>query len=210
MGMTETGPTAFILDPADAWDRIGSVGKPQLLCSVRIVDETGRDVPDDAEGDLLFSGLGVTPGYWRNPDETAAAFTPDGWLRSGDIARRDAAGFFYISGRRKEMFVSGGENVFPVEVENVLCAHPAIAEAAVVAAPDPRWGEVGRAFILPIPGVAALDYVELEAFCRARLAAYKVPKRFEIVADFPRTAAGKIRKHCLVEEPPPLRAIGGR
>jgi fatty-acyl-CoA synthase len=108
------------------------------------------------------------------------------------------------------MFISGGENVFPAEVENVLSAHPAIAEVAVVAAPDPRWGEVGRAFILPIPGVAALDYVELEAFCRARLAPYKVPKRFEIVSDFPRTAAGKIRKHCLVEEPPPLRVIGGR
>ncbi|HEX8442687.1 MAG TPA: AMP-binding protein [Allosphingosinicella sp.] len=210
MGMTETGPTAFLIDPADAWDRIGSVGKPQLLCSVRIVNQAGRDVPDGAEGDLLFAGPGVTPGYWRNPQETAAAFTADGWLRSGDIARRDEDGFCYISGRRKEMFVSGGENVFPAEVENVLCAHPAVAEVAVVAAPDPRWAEVGRAFILPIPGVAALDYVELESFCRARLAPYKVPKYFEIVSDFPRTAAGKIRKHLLVEEPQPLRAIGGR
>ena len=210
MGMTETGPTAFLIDPADAWNRIGSVGKPQLLCSVRVVDEAGCDVADGVEGDLLFSGPGVTPGYWRNPGETSAAFVPDGWLRSGDIARRDADGFFYISGRRKEMFISGGENVFPAEVENVLSAHPAIAEVAVIAAPDPKWGEVGRAFVLPIPGVAALDYVELEAFCRARLAAYKVPKRFEIVSDFPRTAAGKIRKHRLGEEPPPLRAIGGR
>jgi fatty-acyl-CoA synthase len=210
MGMTETGPTAFLLDPADAWDRIGSVGKPQLLCSVRIVDEAGREVADDVEGDLLFAGPGVTPGYWRNAEETAAAFTDEGWLRSGDIARRDADGFFYISGRRKEMFISGGENVFPAEVENVLCAHPAIAETAVIAEPDPRWGEVGRAFILPIPGVAALDYVELEAFCRTRLAAYKVPRHFEIVSDFPRTAAGKIRKHCLGKEPSPLRLIGRR
>jgi fatty-acyl-CoA synthase len=210
MGMTETGPTAFLLDPADAWDRIGSVGKPQLLCNIRIVDESGGDVPVGAEGDLLFAGPGVTPGYWRNQAATSAAFTADGWLRSGDIARSDDEGFVYISGRRKEMFVSGGENVFPAEVENVLCAHPAIAEAAVIAVPDLKWGEVGRAYVLPIPGVAALDYVELEAFCRARLAAYKVPKHFEIVADFPRTAAGKIRKHCLGAEPLPLRAIGGR
>jgi fatty-acyl-CoA synthase len=210
MGMTETGPTAFLSSPAEAWMRPGSVGKPQLLCSVRIVDEAGRDVPDGVEGDLLFAGPAVTPGYWRNEEATRQAFTPDGWLRSGDIARRDPHGFFYISGRRKEMFISGGENVFPAEVEHVLCTHPAIAEVAVIGVPDARWGEVGRAFIRPIPGVAALDYLELEAFCRARLAAYKVPRQFEIVADFPRTAAGKIMKHALVGEQPPLRLIGAR
>ena len=208
MGMTETGPTAFLADPADAWDRIGSVGKPQILCNVRIVDHHGRDLPDGQDGDLLFAGPGVSPGYWRNEEATREAFTSDGWLRSGDIARRDVDGFYYIAGRRKEMFISGGENVFPAEVENVLCTHPAVAEVAVIAAPDEQWGEVGRAFILPIPGVAALDFVELEAFCRARLAAYKVPKRFEVVTDFPRTPAGKIKKHCLGQEPPPLRLIG--
>jgi fatty-acyl-CoA synthase len=208
MGMTETGPTAFLADPADAWERIGSVGRPQLLCSVRIVDGEGRDVPYGIDGDLLFAGPGVTPGYWRNAQETREAFTEDGWLRSGDVARRDQDGFYYIAGRRKEMFISGGENVYPAEVENVLCTHPAVAEVAVVAAPDEQWGEVGRAFILPIPGVAALDFAELESFCRARLAAYKVPRRFEIVTDFPRTPAGKIKKHELVEEPAPLRLIG--
>jgi fatty-acyl-CoA synthase len=208
MGMTETGPTAFLADPADAWERIGSVGKPQLLCSVRIVDGEGEDVPDGVDGDLLFAGPGVTPGYWRNEQATREAFTPEGWLRSGDIARRDEDGFYYIAGRQKEMFISGGENVYPAEVENVLCTHPAVAEVAVIAAPDAQWGEVGRAFILPIPGVAALDFVELESFCRARLASYKVPRRFEIVADFPRTPAGKIKKHELVPEPPPLRLIG--
>jgi fatty-acyl-CoA synthase len=208
MGMTETGPTAFLADPTDAWERIGSVGKPQLLCSVRIVDGEGEDVPDGVDGDLLFAGPGVTPGYWRNEQATREAFTPEGWLRSGDIARRDEDGFYYIAGRQKEMFISGGENVYPAEVENVLCTHPAVAEVAVIAAPDAQWGEVGRAFILPIPGVAALDFVELESFCRARLASYKVPRRFEIVADFPRTPAGKIKKHELVPEPPPLRLIG--
>ncbi len=200
MGMTETGPTAFLGAPDHAWERVGSVGKPQLLCSVRIVDEAGRDVADGEVGDLLFGGPGVTPGYWRNEEATREALTADGWLRSGDLARRDADGFYYIAGRRKEMFISGGENVYPAEIENVLCAHPAISEAAVVAAADGRWGEVGHAYILPIPGVAALDIADLEAFCRARLAGYKVPKHFEMVADFPRTAAGKIQKHRLCQQ----------
>jgi fatty-acyl-CoA synthase len=197
MGMTETGPTAFLADPTAAWDRMGSVGKPQLLCSARIVDDEGRDVPDGTVGDLLFSGPGITPGYWRNEAATRAAFTEDGWLRSGDLACRDPDGFYYVVGRRKEMFISGGENVYPIEVENVLAAHPAVAEAAVVPAPDAKWGEVARAFILP-----ASEFMprpdELQAFCRARLAAYKVPRSFEFVSDFPRTAAGKIRKHQLV------------
>ncbi|HKR24172.1 MAG TPA: AMP-binding protein, partial [Allosphingosinicella sp.] len=124
MGMTETGPTAFLMDPADAWERVGSVGKPQLLVGARIVDAEDRALADGAVGDLQFSGPAVTPGYWRNEEATRAAFTADGWLRSGDLARRDADGFFYIAGRRKEMFISGGENVYPAEVENVLSAHP--------------------------------------------------------------------------------------
>ena len=210
MGMTETGPTAFLQDPAHAWDRVGSVGKPQLLCSVRIVDEAGREVADGMVGDLHFAGAAVTPGYWGNEAATREAFTPDGWLRSGDLARRDPDGFYYVAGRRKEMFISGGENVYPAEVENVLCSHPAISEAAVIAAADGKWGEVGHAYILPIPGVAALDIVELEAFCRARLAGYKVPARFEMVTDFPRTAAGKIQKHLLGQptEQTAARAVG--
>ena len=196
MGMTETGPTAFIVDPADAWERIGSVGKPQLLCSVRIVDGAGRDVADGQVGDLLFSGPGVTPGYWRNEEATRAAFTADGWLRSGDLARRDADGFYYIAGRRKEMFISGGENVYPAEVENVLSAHPAVVDAAVLSEPDPKWGEVGRAFV-QLAGGARPDCADLTAFCRQRLAPYKVPRRFEFVEEFPRTSAGKIQKHLL-------------
>jgi fatty-acyl-CoA synthase len=197
MGMTETGPTAFLACPEEAWDRIGSVGKPQLLVSVRIVDASGKDVPDGAVGDLLFGGPAVTPGYWGDAEATRAAFTSDGWLRSGDLARRDEAGFYYIVGRRKEMFISGGENVYPAEVENVLAAHPAVGDAAVVAAPDAKWGEVGRAFIELVEGQTPPAGLELEAFCRTRLAAYKVPKSFELVAAFPRTAAGKVQKHLL-------------
>jgi fatty-acyl-CoA synthase len=197
MGMTETGPTAFLLDPADAWERIGSVGKPQLLCSARIVDAAGREVPRGDVGDLQFAGPGITPGYWRNEEATRAAFTPDGWLRSGDLARRDEAGFFYIAGRRKEMFISGGENVYPAEVENVLCAHPAVADVAVLGRPDPRWGEVGQAFVQLAPCAPPPREDELRAFCRQRLAPYKVPASFAFVADFPRTSAGKIQKHLL-------------
>jgi fatty-acyl-CoA synthase len=197
MGMTETGPTAFLCAPADAWDRIGSVGKPQLLVGARVVDAEGRDLPDGAVGDLLFSGPAVTPGYWNNPEATRAAFTPDGWLRSGDLACRDADGFWYVVGRRKEMFISGGENVYPAEVEKVLAAHPAVGDVAVVAAPHPKWGEVGRAFIQLAAGRPMPGESELEAFCRTRLAAYKIPKSFEFVRDFPRTAAGKVQKHLL-------------
>jgi fatty-acyl-CoA synthase len=198
MGMTETGPTAFLVDPADAWERIGSVGKPQMLCLARIVDEAGREMPDGEVGDLQFAGPGVTPGYWRNEEATRAAFTADGWLISGDLARRDADGFFYVAGRRKEMFISGGENVYPAEVENVLSAHPAIVDAAVLAEADPKWGEVGRAFIQLIPDGGHPAPAELQAFCRARLAPYKVPRRFDVVAEFPRTSAGKIQKHLLL------------
>jgi fatty-acyl-CoA synthase len=197
MGMTETGPTAFLAAPADAWDRIGSVGKPQLLVRARILDAEGREVPEGEVGDLHFAGPAVTPGYWNDPEATRAAFTADGWLRSGDLARRDADGFFYIAGRRKEMYISGGENVFPAEVENVLSAHPSITAAAVVPAPHPRWGEVGRAFIQLSVGSKTPCKAELDAFCRTRLAAYKVPQSFEFVPDLPRTAAGKVQKHLL-------------
>jgi fatty-acyl-CoA synthase len=197
MGMTETGPTAFLLDPADAWDRIGSVGKPQLLVSARIVDGAGRELADGEVGELHFAGPGVTPGYWQNEQATRAAFTADGWLISGDLARRDPDGFFWIAGRRKEMFISGGENVYPAEVENVLSAHPAIVDAAVLAEADPKWGEVGRAFVQLAPDGGRPAPDELQAFCRARLAPYKVPRRFDFVAEFPRTSAGKIQKHLL-------------
>ncbi|MFN3389479.1 MAG: AMP-binding protein, partial [Allosphingosinicella sp.] len=197
MGMTETGPTAFLQAPADAREKIGSVGKPQLLVGVRLVDRDGRDVADGEIGEVLFSGPAVTPGYWNNAEATRAAFTADGWLRSGDLARRDADGFYYVAGRRKEMFISGGENVYPAEVENVLAGHPAVCEAAVVPAPHPKWGEVGRAFVQVACGRTPPDAAELEAFCRGRLAAYKVPRSFEFVRDFPRTAAGKVQKHLL-------------
>lgn len=197
MGMTETGPTVFIMDPESVAQKIGSVGKQQILCCVRIVDDQGQDVPVGDAGELWFAGPGVTPGYWQNDVETAAAFSEDGWLKSGDIARCDEDGYYYIVGRSKDMFISGGENVFPAEVENVLASHADILEAAVVGRPDEKWGEIGCAFLLPRPQQEIPSDSDLTNWCRDRLAPFKVPKSFVRVKEFPRTAAGKIQKHLL-------------
>lgn len=196
MGMTETGPTVFLMDPETALEKPDSVGKPQLLSLVRVVGPDGRDVPAGEPGELWFAGPGITPGYWRNAQATAEAFR-DGWLRSGDIGRCDEDGYYYIVGRIKDMYISGGENVYPAEVENVLAGHPDILEAAVVGRPDEKWGEVGCAFLLPQPGHRLPPEGELMRYCRERLAAYKVPKAFRAVEEFPRTAAGKIQKHLI-------------
>ncbi|MEQ1820869.1 MAG: AMP-binding protein, partial [Terricaulis sp.] len=123
-GMTETGPTAFIAMKEDALQKIGSVGKPLMLLDVRIVDGDGNDVPAGESGEIWMRGPGLTPGYWKKPEETAKAFTTDGWLKSGDIGRCDADGCYYVAGRIKEMYISGGENVYPAEIENVLARHP--------------------------------------------------------------------------------------
>jgi fatty-acyl-CoA synthase len=191
-GMTETGPTGFLIDAEAAVLRIGSVGKPQLLTEARL-----EGVPDGAPGtgELLMRGATVTPGYFGDPAATAAAFR-DGWLATGDVARRDADGNYSIVDRLKDMFVSGGENVWPAEVEQVLAAHPDIAEAAVIGLPDPRWGEVGAAFLIARPG-AAPQADALARWCRDRLAGFKVPQTFRVVPDLPRTASGKVRKALL-------------
>lgn len=197
MGMTETGPTVFIMDPDRVHEKIGSVGKPQLLSSVRIVDAAEKDVAEGESGELWFAGPGVTPGYWRQDDATSEVFSSDGWLRSGDIGRRDEDGYYYIVGRMKDMFISGGENVYTAEVENVLASHPDILEAAVIGQADEKWGEVGRAFLLARPRHQLPKDDELAEYCRERLAPYKVPKSFIAITDFPRTAAGKVQKHLL-------------
>jgi fatty-acyl-CoA synthase len=196
MGMTETGPTVFLMDAAHAEAKIGSVGKPQILSEVRVVDADGRDLGVDEAGELLIRGPNVTPGYWNNEAATRAAFLPGGWLKTGDVAKRDRDGYYFIVDRIKDMFISGGENVYPAEVERAIYTHPAVLEVAVVGVPDARWGEVGAAYVLAKPG-ATLDAQELGAFCRKLLAGYKVPKHIEVVDDFPRTAAGKIQKHVL-------------
>jgi fatty-acyl-CoA synthase len=197
MGMTETGPTVFLMDKENAARKIGSVGKPQLLASVRLVGADGQDVARGEAGELWFSGPGITPGYYNRPDATAEALTDDHWLRSGDIGLQDKDGYYYVVGRLKDMYISGGENVYPAEVENQLAKHPDVLEAAIIGVDDEKWGEVGYAYILARPGHSQPSEAELVAFCKQRLASYKVPKYFITVEDFPRTAAGKVQKHLL-------------
>ncbi|MEE2565673.1 AMP-binding protein [Hyphobacterium marinum] len=198
-GMTETGPTAFLSDPEAATAKIGSVGKPQLFIDARIAKPDGALAGDEETGEIQFSGPGMTPGYWNRPEETKALFTDDGWLKSGDLGRRDADGYVYVVGRIKEMYISGGENVYPAEVENVLASHPAVFEAAVVGEPSEKWGETGCAHVELKPGQAATAD-ELKTWCRTRLAAFKVPARFVFSDTLPRTAAGKVQKHLLPRE----------
>ena len=194
-GMTETGPTGFLLEPGAALARIGSVGKPQPMTEARL-DGVADGQP--GAGELLMRGATVTPGYFANPAATSAAFTADGWLRSGDVASRDADGYYTIIDRLKDMYISGGENVYPAEVERVLITHPDILEAAVIGRPDSRWGEVGAAFLIARPGRQP-DLDALPGWCRERLAGYKLPRSFHLLDDFPRTAAGKVRKPLLKE-----------
>lgn len=203
-GMTETGPTAFVAAPEDALSKVGSVGKPQMLLEARIVGANGEEVAQGETGEIWMRGPGLTPGYWNRPEENAKAFTADGWLKSGDLGRMDEDGCYYVAGRIKDMYISGGENVFPAEVENLLARHPAVLEAAVVGVADERWGETGHAFVMLRPDAQAVGAAELIQFCRANLAHYKAPRAVTLVEEFPRTAAGKIKKHEL-HAPAPAR-----
>ncbi len=192
-GLTEAGPNVFCLDARDAAAHPCTVGHPYPFVDVALVDPiTGSMVEGPGEGELLVRGPGVFPGYWHDEAATASVLV-DGWLRTGDIASRDADGYYSIAGRVKEMFVSGGENVYPVEVENVLTSFPGVVCAAVVGVDHSRWGETGVAYVEVAPG-DAIDLDALEAHCRVRLAGYKVPTRLVVVDELPRNAVGKIDK----------------
>lgn len=197
-GMTETGPTAYLMRPENVRIHIGSVGHIQVMTDIRIVDENNNPVPQSQTGEVHFRGPAITPGYWNRPEATKEAFTEDGWLKSGDLAYEDADGFTYVVGRSKDMYISGGENVYPAEVENVYVRHPAIFDIAIIGVPDEKWGEVGEAHIQLQEG-RKLDTDDLIQYGRTHLAPFKVPKSFVFRQDFPRTAAGKIQKHLLRE-----------
>ncbi len=198
-GLTEAGPNTFYLPREDVRRKPGAVGFPLFHIDVKIVNDNGSLRGADEVGELLVRGPHVCAGYWNRPDETAKAIDKDGWLRTGDLARRDAEGYYTIVGRSKDMIISGGENVYPAEVESVLHAHPAVAEAALIGVPDAKWGEVGRALVVKQKD-ALVTAEELIAFCQPRLARYKIPKSFVFVDALPMTAAGKIDKKVLQDK----------
>ena len=179
-GLTEAAPNVLCLPPEDAMRKMGSAGKPYPYVDVRL----------GAESELLVRGPNVFPGYWRNPEATAAVLR-DGWLHTGDVAEVDDEGCYRIRGRLKDMFISGGENVYPAEVESALHEHASVADAAVLGVPDERWGEVGVAFVVAKEQVTEEALVE---HCRDRLARYKVPKRVVFVDALPMSAMNKVLK----------------
>ena len=197
-GMTETSPIVMILDKEDAIRKLGSAGKPILHGQVKVVRTDGSDADIDEVGELWVRGDHITPGYWQKPEVTAAAFT-DGWLHTGDAAMVDNEGFYYIVDRWKDMYISGGENVYPAEVENVLYQIPALAEAAVIAVPDQRWGEVGRAIVVVKPDMT-LSEDAVMAHCAANLARYKLPQSVVFTEALPRNATGKVHKPTLRQQ----------
>ena len=202
-GMTETGPTVFIITREDAVRKAGSVGKPVLHTDVCIMDREGNVLGPNEVGELCIRGGNVTTGYWNRPQATSEALVEHPglggrWLHSGDAAMHDEEGFYYIVDRWKDMFISGGENVYPAEVENVIYHHPAVAEVAVIGVPHPRWQEVGRALVVLKEG-QALEETEIIEFCQGKLAKYKIPKSVLLVETLPRTAAGKVLKRELRE-----------
>jgi fatty-acyl-CoA synthase len=182
-GLTEAAPNVLCLPPEDARRKAGWAGKPYPYVECDLSDE----------GELLVRGPNVFPGYWRNVEATDAAFR-DGWLRTGDVAERDDEGNYRIRGRVKDMVVSGGENIYPAEIESVLHELPAVADAAVVGVPDERWGEVCAAFVVLS---APVTEEELRAHCLAQLARFKVPKSFHVVDALPRNSMGKVVKSDL-------------
>jgi fatty-acyl-CoA synthase len=185
-GLTEAAPNVLCVPPEDAVRKIGYAGKPYPFVDVRLAEND----------ELQVRGPNVFPGYWRNDEATAAAFTDDGWLRTGDVAECDDEGFYRIRGRLKDLYISGGENVYPAEVEAVLHEHPLVADAAVVGVADEQWGECGIAFVV----AEGVTDEELVAWCGARLARFKVPRSVRIVDEIPRNGLGKIQKQELATE----------
>jgi len=196
-GMTEAGVNCFTMTVEESVTKRGSIGKPLLFTEVRIVDANGNDVKNGEVGEMWIRGPHVAKGYWNNEAATREAFRDDGFLRTGDLARRDDDGFFFIAGRAKDMFISGGVNVYPAEIEAELVSHPRVADAAVVAVPDERWGEAGVAFV-----VAEATEEELSTYLSLRIAKFKLPRQFVFVDALPRTPYGKVEKAKLRERLP--------
>lgn len=197
-GMTETAPGITVLRPEEALEKLGSCGKPLFHLAMKIVDLKGNKVKRGEAGEILVKGPNVIREYWKRPDETAASFA-DGWFKTGDMGYEDEDGYLYIMDRRKDMYISGGENVYPAEVEDVLMGLPQVADAGVIGIPDEKWGETGMAVLVKTPETEVSEEEIIEA-CKLKLAKYKVPKKVVFVDELPRTLTGKILKKDLREQ----------
>ena len=178
---------------------LGSIGKAGMGVDLKLCDDDWNEVPDGEVGEIVTRSDAVMMGYLNLPEATAEVLR-DGWFRGGDMAWRDEEGYYYLSGRKKDMIIRGGENIYPIEIEQILTEHPAVQEVAVVGVPDSYWGEIVRAHIIPAPG-AVVDDNELRTYCQSRLANYKIPAVFRAEQDLPRNASGKVLKRVLREQP---------
>jgi len=197
-GLTEVGVNCFAMSDEDSVRKAGSIGQPFMFTQARLVDPAGKPVARNEVGELCLRGPHVCLGYWKNPAGTAQVLDADGWFHTGDLARCDEDGFFYIARRSKDMIISGGVNIYPAEIEKEMLDHPAIAEVAVIAAADVKWGEVPVAFIALKSGATASE-AELIEFLGTRLSRIKLPRRVVFVEALPRNAYGKVLKLELQE-----------
>ena len=198
-GMTEYGPGLFALAPEDAIRKAGSIGRPNFFIDVRVVDDDNNPLGPGAEGELVLKGPSGCSGYFNNPEASAEAIDDEGWFHTGDVVRYDDEWYFFVVDRKKDMFISGGENVYPVEIESVLYKHPAVHMCAVIGVPHEKWGEVGKACVVLKPGETATEE-ELIGFMNEHLARFKVPKSVEIMDELPLSSMGKILKRELREQ----------
>jgi acyl-CoA synthetase (AMP-forming)/AMP-acid ligase II len=196
-GLTEGGGSVTYVRPADVAAKPGSAGKASLHVDIRLADPDGIDVPQGTDGEILVRAPSVTAGYWDEPEMTARQIT-DGWLHTGDMGHFDEDGFLFISGRKGDMIISGGMNIFPAEIEAVLREHPAVSDVAVIGLPDEKWGETVCAVVEAADG-AMVDERALIDFCTEHLAGYKKPTSIRVVDALPRTAGGKAKKFLLRE-----------
>jgi len=197
-GMTEYGPGLFALPAEDAIRKAGSIGRPNFFVDVRVVDDDNQPLGPNEMGELVLKGPSGCSGYWDNPEATAAVVDDEGWFHTGDMVHHDEEWYFYVVDRKKDMFISGGENVYPAEIEAVIYKHPAVHMCAVIGIPDRKWGEVGLACVVLKPGASTTEE-ELSAFMQDHLARFKVPKSVELLTELPISAAGKILKRELRE-----------
>ena len=197
-GMTESSPGATSLSARHSRLRSETSGLPHFFTDVKVVDDAGNEVAPGVQGEVLVAGPNVMSGYWRRPEDSAEVLV-DGWLRTGDVGLRDEEGFLTITDRAKDMIISGGENIYPAEVEQLIMELGEVESVAVIGVPDERWGEVGRAVVIPAPG-ATVTHALICAHLAGRLARFKIPKSTVIVDDLPRTASGKVRKQELREK----------